>query len=84
MSSERAVRSALALVVLASVLLCPSRSRAGAWTREFSSYYAKISADYYSASGYVNPQTGTQTGNNFFNQQYSLYGEVGILPFHPV
>ena len=65
-------------------LLWPTAASAGPWTREFASYYAKAGADYYTASGYVDPRTGEKSGEDYFGQSYGLYGEVGVLPAWPL
>jgi len=70
--------------VVLLAILWPSSALAGPWTRELWSYYAKVGADFYSATGYVDPETGERKGGEYFGQQYGAYGEVGVSPGWPV
>jgi hypothetical protein len=70
--------------VFVALFASPGVAAAGPWTRELWSYYAKAGADYYSASGYTDPRTGEPSGNDYFGQQYGLYGELGVSPAWPV
>jgi len=74
----------LALVLFCSLAALPE-AQAGAWTRSFGDHYVKVGADFYKSTSYVDPSTGEEiSGLDFFGQQYSLYGEVGVLPWWPV
>jgi len=70
------------LVAMASSL--PGPASAGAWTRDFLDSYIKAAADFYKTAGYVDPQTGEEYEDDFFGQQYSFYGELGLIPVWPV
>ncbi|HCP44993.1 MAG TPA: hypothetical protein DIU15_03075, partial [Deltaproteobacteria bacterium] len=72
----------MALTVLATSL--PNTATAGAWTRTFLDTYVKASADFYRATSYVDPQTGQTHDDDFFGQQYSVYGELGLVRAWPV
>jgi len=80
--------SAATLVVTLGILgaaLGPTEAHAGAWTKAFGDYYVKAGADFYKATSYVDPTTGEVVeGLEFFGQQYSIYGEVGVLPWWPL
>jgi len=77
-------RARLIAACAAALALAPASARAGAWTKAGGAYYTKLGADFYKPEAYVDPATGEDTGQDYFGQQYSLYGEVGVLPFHPV
>ena len=82
--SFRPIQVALLVVALASLSSLP-QAEAGAWTRSFGDHYVKLGADFYKAISYVDPATGEEvSGLDFFGQQYSLYGEVGVLPWWPL
>ena len=73
------------LLVMFSVLWPLNQAHAGAWTKSLGDYYVKAGADFYRATGYVDPNTGEEVEDlEFFGQQYSLYGEVGLLPWWPL
>ncbi len=73
------------LLAALAVGLAPARdAAAGAWTKGFGGHYVKLSADFYRATGYVDPSTGEETDFSFFGQQYGLYGELGVFPPHPI
>jgi hypothetical protein len=59
-------------------------AHAGAWTRAQGDYYAKIGADFYRATSYVNPLTGQSTDYAFFGAQQGVYGELGLAKAWPV
>ena len=61
-------------------LWCAPPARAGAWTREVGQLYAKAGADVYHASRFVAPSQLEAPGGSYTGQQYSLYGEAGVLP----
>jgi hypothetical protein len=65
-------------------MLLPSSAEAGAWTKEFGAYYAKIGADFYKPAAYVDPATGEATSDSFFGQNYNLYIEAGVFPLWPI
>jgi len=78
------IQIALLVVAMVSLSSLP-QAEAGAWTRSFGDHYVKLGADFYKAISYVDPATGEEvSGLDFFGQQYSLYGEVGVLPWWPV
>lgn len=72
------------LVLLLLLLAAPSTARAGAWSREGGSVYAKVEAGAYIADTYIDPRTEEPVEGRFVGQRYSLYAEVGLLPWHPV
>lgn len=57
-------------------------AHAGAWTREPGQLYTKVGADGYRAFRFVSPGTAAEGDGAYFGQQYSLYGEFGVLPVH--
>lgn len=73
-----------ALGVLALTLVAPASAAAGAWSREGGSVYAKVEAGAYVAGNYIDPRTEEPVTGRFVGQRYSLYAEVGLLPWHPV
>jgi hypothetical protein len=73
------------LALLGLTLAAPSQAQAGAWSKNFGELYTKVGADFYKAARYVDPNTGLEVeGLDFFGQQYSLYAEVGVLPWWPL
>jgi hypothetical protein len=73
------------LALLALVLLsAPSAAEAGAWTKSFGSYYAKVGADFYKPGAYVDTETGEETSDSYFGQSYGVYIEVGLFPLWPL
>ena len=78
MSTRWAV--AVALVALAA----PGTAEAGAWTKDFGAYYAKVGGDFYKPGAYVDPETGLETDDSYFGQSYGVYLEVGVFPLWPI
>ncbi len=76
------MRAASVVVLLA--LAAPMEAEAGAWSRDFGSAYAKLEGGVYIATDYVDPRTDEPVSGRFVGQRYSLYAEVGILPWHPI
>ena len=72
------------LPLLVLLFLLPATAHAGAWTKEFGHYYAKIGADFYKPGAYVDPTTGETTEDSFFGQNYNLYVEAGFFPLWPI
>lgn len=65
------------------LLLAPATARAGAWTKGFGDFYAKIGHDWYGALRFVQTD-GTEVDARYVGAQHSVYAEVGILPVHPL
>jgi len=66
-------------------ILLAGLAHAGPWTRDLGSYYVQGGADIYMPSEYV--ERGRRAGTSddtFTGTLYSLYGEVGLSPAHPV
>lgn len=63
-------------------LLLADGARAGAWTKELGEMYVKGGANLYQAFRFVPPGGAEPTDVNYLGQQYVLYGEAGVLPFH--
>lgn len=66
------------------IVLLATAALGGAWTREAGDHYAKIGADLYAASDYVDPLTGMPADRRYLGQQYGVYGEIGVLRAWPV
>ena len=65
--------------------LLAASAHGGAWTKEVGEVYVKAGADAYGALSFVAPGgTEASEGSRYFGQQYSVYGETGVLPVHPV
>lgn len=61
-----------------SPLLLVAAAVAGPWTRDAGEVYAKVAADWYEPTAYVDPLTGQETAIRYFGQQYGAYAEVGL------
>ena len=72
------------VALVLALLLVPATAHAGAWTKEFGAYYAKVGGDYYKPAAYVDPETGEETTDAFFGQSYSAYLELGVFPLWPI
>lgn len=60
------------------LLLAGAAAWAGAWTKGEGEAYAKLGADGYVASGFVDPLTGLPDDVSYAGWQPSLYAEVGL------
>ena len=56
----------------------------GAWTKPYGEHYVRAGADYYVPLSWAGTETGDVTPTSFVGHQYSIYGEIGVLPWHPV
>jgi len=65
--------------------LAISLGHAGPWTRDLGSFYVQGGADVYVPAEYVQRgRPARATDDRFTGTLYSLYGEVGVSPAHPV
>lgn len=65
-------------------LLLAAAAHGGAWTKDPGELYAKAGADLYRAVRFVSPGTAVERDGAYLGQQYGIYAEAGVLPFHPV
>jgi len=68
-----------------TLLLMSGLADAGPWTRELGSFYVQGGGDVYVPSEYVERgKSVTVSEDEFTGHLYTLYGEVGVSPKHPV
>lgn len=67
-----------------ALLVLPTASHAGAWTRSLGSYYAKAGVDLYMATTYQAADVVSTDEQGFLGYQLGVYGEVGLLKSHPL
>lgn len=65
-------------------LLVAAQASAGAWTKDAGSYYTKAGGDGFWALSWAQSGVQARDQDRFLGQQYSLYGEFGLLKAHPV
>jgi hypothetical protein len=77
-------RAAAAIAVLAACALAAPEAHAGAWTRGFGEHYLRVGFEHYQASRYEDAQGPARGGTEYVARGLHLYGEVGVLPAHPL